>query len=82
MLMRENDEPAKRVNENMKIIVHYPETSQKQAQFDMRVAKFHADYVAQYIEKLNCPIEQKLKLFDAVIQTILDGSVEKGGKRC
>lgn len=66
----------------MKIIVHYPETPEKQAQFDARVAKFHADYVAQYIEKLSCPIEQKLKLFDAVIQTILDGSIEKGGKRC
>lgn len=66
----------------MKIIVHYPETPEKQAQFDNRVAKFHAEYVAHYIEKLNCSAEQKLKLLDAVIQTILDGSVEKGGKRC
>lgn len=66
----------------MKIIVHYPETPEKQAQFDIRVAKFHAEYVAQYIEKLNCPTKQKLKLLDAVIQTILDGSAEKGGKRC
>ncbi len=82
MSMRENDEPAKRVNENMKIIVHYPETPQKQAQFDMRVAKFHADYVAQYIEKLNCPTEQKLQLLDAIAQTIMKESVEKGGKRC
>lgn len=82
MLMRENDEPAKRVNENMKIIVHYPETPEKQAQFDIRVAKFHADYVAQYIEKLNCPTEQKLKLLDAIAQTISDGSIEKGEKRC
>ena len=66
----------------MKIIVHYPETQEKQAQFDVRVAKFHAEYVAQYIEKLNCPTEQKLRLLDAVVQTILDGSIEKGGKRC
>ena len=67
---------------DMKIIVHYPETPEKQAQFDMRVAKFHAEYVAQYIEKLNCPTEQKLRLLDAIAQTILDGSIEKGGKRC
>ena len=62
----------------MKIIVHYPETPEKQAQFDERVAKFHAEYVAQYIEKLNCPTDQKLKLLDAVAQTILEGSEEKG----
>lgn len=56
----------------MKIIVHYPETPEKQEQFDIRVAKFHAEYVVQYIEKLNCSTEQKLKLLDAVVQTILD----------
>lgn len=57
----------------IEIIVHYPETPEKQALFDARVAKFHAEYVAQYIEKLNCPTEQKLKLIDAIAQTILDG---------
>ena len=62
----------------MKIIVHYPETPEKQAQFDSRVAKFHAEYVEQYIEKLNCPTDQKLKLLDAVAQTVLEGSEEKG----
>ena len=61
----------------IKIIVYYPETPEKQAQFDARVAKFHAEYVAQYIEKLNCPTEQKLNLIDAVANTILEGSEEK-----
>lgn len=56
----------------MEIIVHYPETPEKQSQFDIRVAKFHAEYVAQCIEKLNCPIEQKLKLLDAIVQTIMN----------
>ena len=56
----------------MKIIVHYPETLEKQAQFDACVAKFHAEYVVQYVEKLNCPTEQKLKLLDAVAQTIME----------
>lgn len=62
----------------MKIIVHYPETPEKQAQLDARVAKFHAEYVAQYIEKLNCPMDQKLKLIDAIAQTILEGAEGKG----
>ena len=61
----------------IKIIVHYPETAEKQAEFDARVAKFHAEYVAQYIEKLNCPTEQKLKLLDAVADTILEESEVK-----
>lgn len=55
----------------MEIIVHYPKTPEKQAQFDARAAKFHAEYVAQYIEKLNCPTEQKLKLIDAIAETIM-----------
>ena len=63
----------------IKIIVHYPETPEKQAQLDARVAKFHAEYVAQYIEKLNCPTEQKLKLLDAVAQTIMEQVEESCG---
>jgi len=60
----------------IKIIVYYPETYEKQTLFDERVAKFHVEYVAQYIEKLNCPTEQKLKLLDAVAQTIMEKSEE------
>ena len=56
----------------MEIIVYYPETPEKQALFDMRVAKFHADYVVNYIEKLHCPICQKLKLIDAIAETIME----------
>ena len=63
---------------SLKIIVHYPETPEKQAEFDARVAKFHAEYVVQYIEKLNCSTDQKLKLLDAVAKTILEGAEEKG----
>ena len=62
---------------SLKIIVHSPETAKKQAEFDARVAKFHAEYVAQYIEKLNCPTDQKLKLLDAVAKTVLEGAEEK-----
>ena len=38
---------------------------------DERVARFHAEYVADYINKLHCPTEQKLKLLDAVAQTLI-----------
>ena len=58
----------------LEIIVHYPEMAEKQAIFDARVAKFHAEFVAQYVEKLNCPTEQKLQLIDAIAQTILEGA--------
>lgn len=62
----------------MEIIVYYPETPEKQALFDARVAKFHAEYVVQYIEKLNCPTEQKLKLVDAIAETIIEEIHRKG----
>ena len=55
----------------IELIIHYPETPEQQALFDARVAKFHAEYVAHYIEKLDCPTQQKLQLLDAIAQTIL-----------
>lgn len=58
------------------IIVHYPETPEKRALFEARVAKFHVEYVAEYIGRLNCPVEQKLRLIDAVAQSVADGCKE------
>ena len=58
----------------MEIIVYFPETAEKQKMFDSRVAKFHAEYVAQCVEKLSCPYEQKIKLLDAVAKTIAEGA--------
>lgn len=55
----------------MEIIDHYPETPEKMAQFEQRVAKFFAQYVASYIEKLECPTWQKLKLIDAIAEKIM-----------
>lgn len=56
----------------MEIIVYYPETLEKMEEFNKRVAKFHAQYVAGYIEKLECPTWQKLKLIDAIAEKIMD----------
>ena len=61
----------------VKIIIHYPKTTEKQAEFDALVAKFHAEYVVHYIENLNCPRDQQLRLIDAIVQTILNGAEEK-----
>ena len=58
----------------IEIIVHYPETPEKQALFDARVAKFHAEYVAP-VSYTHLTL-QKLKLIDAIAQTILDGCEE------
>lgn len=60
----------------IEIIIHYPETPEKQALLDKRVAKFHAQYVSQRIRKLNCPTEQKLELIDAIVKNVLDGCEE------
>ena len=54
----------------MDIIVHYPQTTEQQAAFDSRVNKFRAEYIVRYVERLNCPMEQKIALIDAVIDTI------------
>lgn len=46
------------------------------AELNTLVARFHAQYVADYVGKLACPIEQKLQLIDAIVQTILDNRQE------
>ena len=63
----------------IEIIVYHPETPEKQAELEKSVAKFHAQYVLQYLEKLNCPTEQKLTLADAIAKTILDGEKTEAG---
>ena len=60
----------------MKIVVYGKGTQEKQAELNARVARVHAEYVARYIEKLNCPTEQKLRLLDAVAKTVLADAQE------
>ena len=54
----------------MNVIVHYPETADKQAELAKNVAKLHAESIVRYIEKLNCPADQKLALIDSIIATV------------
>lgn len=56
----------------MEIILYHPETPEKQALLGLAAARCHAEYVAQYIRRLNCSALQKQKLIDAVAQTISD----------
>lgn len=62
----------------MKIAVHYPKTQAEQAELDARVAKFHAEFVVRYIEGLRCSAEQKQRLIDAVVQTVLEDAEKRG----
>lgn len=53
----------------IKVIVHYPQTETGRQELSRRVAEVHADFVVSSINKLNCPIKQKLELLQAVIDT-------------
>ena len=50
----------------MEIIVHYPKDSEKKKELETSVSKLRAEFIIDYINKLNYPYEQKLQLADAV----------------
>lgn len=50
------------------IIVHFPTTEEGWRELKRRVASVHADAVMNSISKLNCPMWQKIKLLDAIIE--------------
>lgn len=52
----------------IQIIVHYPQTLEKQQELEKRVAIVHAQAVGKYIERLTCPTKQKAILFDQIIK--------------
>ncbi|MFR5527796.1 MAG: hypothetical protein ACLTJG_23210 [[Clostridium] innocuum] len=56
------------------VIIYSPKTEQGKRELTERVADIHADRVNQYIEKLNCPSDQKVELLDAVIAFAKKGS--------
>lgn len=51
----------------IKLIVHYPTTEEGKRELAGRVADVHAGFVVNTINKLDCPLEQKLELLQAVI---------------
>ena len=54
----------------MEVIVHYPTDSEKKKELETSVSKLRAEFIIDYINKLNCPYEQKLRLADAVAEKI------------
>ena len=47
-----------------------PSTPQGKAELKKELAKFHADYIQQVVQRLPCPVEQKLELIDSVIDQL------------
>lgn len=47
--------------------VHYPTTEADKRQLAKHVAQVHAESVRTYIQHLNCPADQKLRLLNAII---------------
>ena len=56
-----------RTSAPINVIVYYPKTEAGKRELAKRVAGVHADFVHQYIRKLDCPSEQKVQLLNAVI---------------
>ncbi|HEX2944566.1 MAG TPA: hypothetical protein VHT96_01265 [Clostridia bacterium] len=50
------------------IIVYYPKSESGKQELAKRVATVHAQSVVEYIKKLSCPLEQKVKLIEAIKQ--------------
>jgi len=50
----------------MNIIVHYPKKQEDIEELRKKVATVHTEAVIRYIDKLNCPKEQKIALIDVI----------------
>lgn len=48
------------------LIVYSPKNPEGQRELAQRMADVHADAVQRRIKALNCPVQQKLRLLDAV----------------
>lgn len=53
-----------------------PTTPEGKAALQKRVDKFRTQNIVAYVDKLNCPLEQKLKLMDAVAESIRQSAKE------
>lgn len=51
----------------VKIKLYIPTTDAGRQELKRRVSNVHADFAAQQIRGLDCPVEQKLALADAIL---------------
>jgi len=54
------------------VIVYYPKTEEGKKELADRVSSVRADVIIQYIKNLNCSNAQKKKIFDQIIDDILN----------
>lgn len=59
--------------------MYYPKTEAGKEELAKRVADVHATAVNQRLKELRCPTSQKLKLLDAVIDTVRERSLRQQG---
>lgn len=57
----------------MEVIVHYPKQESDKQALRQKVSEVQAEAVAKYILRLTCPLEQKLKLLQAVQEKTRNG---------
>ena len=57
----------------MEVIIHYPKDSEKKKELETSVSKLRVEFIIDYINKLNCPYEQKLRLADVVARRVRAG---------
>lgn len=51
------------------VIVYYPKADEGKRTLAQRMASVHADWVCNKMKKLNCPADQKMQLYNAVMDT-------------
>lgn len=57
----------------MEVFMHYPEAEEDKQALRQKVSEVQAEAVAKYILRLTCPLEQKLKLLQAVQEKMRNG---------
>ena len=57
----------------MEIIMHYPSTAEGKQELEQQVTKIHTEAVVNYITKLACPLEQKMKLVQSIEDELRNG---------
>lgn len=53
----------------MEVFMHYPEAEEDKQALRQNVSAVHARAVMEYISKLACPLEQKIKLIQSIQDT-------------
>ena len=56
----------------MEVIVYSPHSMQGQVELSKRVAAVHAQIIYTYISRLDCPVDQKTAILDAIQSGIRD----------